>query len=379
MMETLARSGLAVKVFTGTALELDRDMSPAAWLSERGLSFHAFGGTAAFVDARRRRSDVPPCFHLLAGSVPVTLHHTPVGESTEARDIQHAAFLALLEAVLDRFHPDIVVNYGGDVLSEQVRTAARARGIVVVFALHNFNYASARPFSTADAVIVPSKFAAEHYQRAFGLNCTVLPNVVDFDRVRVDNHRGDYVTFVNPAYEKGVYVFARIADELGRRRPDIPLLVVEGRGSERTLADCGLDLRVHGNVNLMSNTPDAREFWGVTRLCLMPSLWWENQPLVAIEAMINGIPVVGSNRGGIPETLGSAGITLDLPDRITPFTCELPTAEEVRPWIEATIRLWDDPVAYGEQRRLAHVESQRWAPEVLEPAYVRFFTNLCSR
>ena len=39
----------------------------------------------------------------------------------------------------------------------------------------------------------------------------------------------------------------------------------------------------------------------------MPSLWWENQPLVAIEAMINGIPVIGSDRGGIPESLGEAG------------------------------------------------------------------------
>ena len=52
----------------------------------------------------------------------------------------------------------------------------------------------------------------------------------------------------------------------------------------------------------------------------MPSLWWENQPLVAIEAMINGIPVIGSDRGGIPETLGEAGFCLPLPERLTPAT-----------------------------------------------------------
>jgi hypothetical protein len=38
-----------------------------------------------------------------------------------------------------------------------------------------------------------------------------------------------YVTFINPHAVKGVYVFARIARELARRRPDIPILVTQGR------------------------------------------------------------------------------------------------------------------------------------------------------
>ncbi len=63
----------------------------------------------------------------------------------------------------------------------------------------------------------------------------------------------------------------------------------------------------------------------------MPSLWWENQPLIAIEAMINGIPVIGSDRGGIPETLGAAGFCLPLPDRLTPASQVVPAADEVEP------------------------------------------------
>ncbi len=74
------------------------------------------------------------------------------------------------------------------------------------------------------------------------------------------------MTFVNPSPEKGVHAFARIADELGRSRPDIPLLVVESRGSEATLLACGIDLRPHANVFLMSQTPDPRDFWGLTRV-----------------------------------------------------------------------------------------------------------------
>jgi glycosyltransferase involved in cell wall biosynthesis len=126
----------------------------------------------------------------------------------------------------------------------------------------------------------------------------------------------------------------------------------------------------------MSHTSDPRHFWGVTRVCVMPSLWWENQPFVAIEAMANGVPVIASDRGGIPEALGDSGIVLGLPSRLTPSTRDLPTAVEVDPWLKALIDLWDDPAWYTEQGHRTVAKSRRWAPEVLEPQYVQFFEGL---
>lgn len=152
-----------------------------------------------------------------------------------------------------------------------------------------------------------------------------------------------YVTFVDPTPENGVYAFARIAEELGRRRPEIPLLVVEGRGTERTLADCGLDLR--GNVHLMSGPGTSDGFWGVTRVLVIPTASWEAPPTLAEEAAARGVPVVGSDRGGIPAALGNAGVVLPLPARLMPDRGELPTAAEVVHWVEAILRLWDDPGA----------------------------------
>ena len=46
-----------------------------------------------------------------------------------------------------------------------------------------------------------------------------------------------YVTFVNPEPRKGVHVFARIAEVLARRRPDIPVLLVEGAARTTCLRD----------------------------------------------------------------------------------------------------------------------------------------------
>lgn len=58
----------------------------------------------------------------------------------------------------------------------------------------------------------------------------MLPNIIELDKICAAERKPEYLTFLNPDKNKGVFVFARIATELARRRPDIPLLVVEGRG-----------------------------------------------------------------------------------------------------------------------------------------------------
>jgi glycosyltransferase involved in cell wall biosynthesis len=253
---------------------------------------------------------------------------------------------------------------------------ARDRGAATVFALHNLRYHDPTPFVGVDAVLVASHFAAEHYRKPLGLRCTVLPNLVDHPRVRALERRPTYVVSVNPTIEKGVGVFARIADELGRRRPDIPFLVVEARGNESDVASCGLDLRVHGNVFFLEHTDEPRRFWSVAKLCLLPSLVPENQPLVAIEAMLNGVPVLGSDRGGIPETLGKSGSVLPIPDRLTPASSSLPTADEAAAWVKAILDLWDSPEVYERRSHDALAEAQRWSDHVLEPLYERYFATL---
>jgi len=379
LMECLSRKGFLAAALTGSVLEVGQDLDLEAWLRAQGLDVEDWERSSDPMGSFSSSTVDPISLRVRARGVEVVLHVGPTTLPHAPDPIEAQDFLRLYEGVLDAVRPDLLLSFGGDFLSTEVRRRARARGVAVVFALHNFNYGSRELFLDVDAVIVASRFTANYYRHALGLDCRCLPNLVDFARARADDREPRYVTYVNPSYEKGVYVFARIAEELGRRRPDIPLLVVEGRGNERTLADCGIDLKIYGNVSLMANTPDPRHFWSCTKLCIMPSLWWENQSLVAIEAMLNGIPVIGSDRGGLPETLGDSGVVLGLPPRLTQTTHELPTAEEISPWVEAVIDLWDDDALYAEQSRRAVVESRRWDPDVLEPLYAAFFSEACSR
>jgi glycosyltransferase involved in cell wall biosynthesis len=267
------------------------------------------------------------------------------------------------------------LTYGGDWVAQEIIALAKRRSIPVVFALHNFAYQDAAFFRPVDAVLVPSRFAQAHYRRTLGLDCTPIPGPWDWTRIRCPQVHGRYVTFVNPQPDKGVFVFARIAAELARRRPDIPLLVVEGRGTAGWLQRTGLDLGALGTISIMANTPDPRDFYQVSRLVLMPSLWWESFARMAAEALINGIPVLASRRGGLPETPHEAGFLFDVPERYTPQTRLVPTAEEVAPWIDTIICLWDEQAFYLQEQRRCLAAAEAWHPERLLPRFEEFFVR----
>ena len=48
-----------------------------------------------------------------------------------------------------------------------------------------------------------------------------------------------------------------------------------------------------------------------------------------------------SGRGALSEVLPSE-FCLPIPERFTPFVNAPPTPDEVAPWVDAIIRLWDD-------------------------------------
>ena len=309
--------------------------------------------------------------------IPVTMLQRSARPGAELTAAETDAYVRLVESACRRARLDILLAWGSDPLAGEVRSRARRLGIATVLVLDNLRVRNPIVGTEADAVLVPWRFAADYYREALGLDCIVLPPPVDPDRVRAEQHEPQYVTFVASSVGAGVYPFARIATELTRRRPDIPLLVVADQGTEPTLAGCGLDLRAHGNIQVMAPTSDPRAVWGVTRLCLLPAVSWEEAaPRLAVEALLNSIPVLGSDRGALPEIVGPAGQVLPLPERLTPATRGLPTAEEIVPWIDAIIHLWDDADHRAELSRRAREEARRWEPEVLGPQYVRVFSEI---
>jgi glycosyltransferase involved in cell wall biosynthesis len=191
-----------------------------------------------------------------------------------------------------------------------------------------------------------------------------------------------------------------MAHELARRRPDISLLVTQGRSADNALSMPELDLESLARARLLADgteepigngepgrnlvllpyLPDPQDFYprvfSQTKILLMPSLWEESFGLVAAEAMLNGIPVLASNRGALPDTVGQGGFIFDIPACYTPDTRIVASAEEVEPWVQTIIRLCDDADYYQRTSESARNEAQRWHPDRLLPFYHDFFSNL---
>lgn len=368
MLQMLAAEAWTVRAFTGPILDFEREESVAQVLADRRLRVRTDRGRVGdtrFCVLRFRDAHFPVAVYLPGGATDRL--------SREAGSV----YLHLLRKALDSWRPDVVITYGGDWLGTHVLNLARSRGAKTVFWLRNFAYQEAGLFALVDMTIVPSKCSHDHYREALGIDSVVLPSPIDWDRVLCTPSTTDrYVTFVNPQPHKGVFVFARIAQQLSRIRPDIPLLVVEGRGGPGWLTRTGVDLSECRNVHAMNNTPDPRDFYRASRIILMPSLWRESFGRVAAEAMINSIPVVASDRGALPEVLDGAGRLLHVPQTYTPQSRQAPTAEEVRPWCDAIIRLWDDPKGYEIAARRCRARAEAWRPDVLRVGYGRVLERL---
>jgi glycosyltransferase involved in cell wall biosynthesis len=321
--------------------------------------------------------------HTVAGSggFPVTVFAPdPPAAARLPSPEETVGFLAVLAEAVQRFRPDVVLTYGGDPASRGVVHAAKKAGAKVAFWLHNFAYPDVAAFAGCDAVVVPSQFSRDHHGKALGIECVALPPVIDVNRVLCERADGGrFVTFVNPVPEKGVFWFARMAEVLGRNRPDIPLLVVEGRGRADWLARCGVDLRGVTSLHRLANTSDPRAFYQVAKLVVAPSIWRESFGRVAAEAMFNGIPVVASDRGALPEVIGHGGQCLPLPAHITPETRTPPPVAEVTSWVEVVLKLWDDSAEYGAASVAARAASSAWHPDAVIPKWEAFIGELRNR
>jgi len=82
----------------------------------------------------------------------------------------------------------------------------------------------------------------------------------------------------------------------------------------------------------------------------VPSVAPESFGLVAAEAILNGIPVIASDRGALAEVVGDDGECLAIPASFTPESRIAPTADEVRLWVEAVQRRWDQPTFHAENQ-----------------------------
>jgi glycosyltransferase involved in cell wall biosynthesis len=225
--------------------------------------------------------------------------------------------------------------------------AAASTGLPCFMHLHDVQFVDLRDFHGL-TYIANSQFTASRLKHLYGLDSVVMPPWVNRDHYRTQSTR-EWVLFVNPDRNKGVDVVF----DLARARPDIPFVMLESwplqpDARARYLAR----MRDCPNLCLKNAVLDMRTIYRRTRILLVPSLLEEAWGRVATEAHTSGIPVIASNRGGLPEAVGPGGILVD-------------PAEGLPAWQAALSRLWDSAEDYQRYSAssLAHSLREEIAPD----------------
>lgn len=152
--------------------------------------------------------------------VPVTLVRTLHNDETHPNRAEAAQFLALLDRLLTEFAPDVLIAANGHPMIFESLRNARRRGITTAFAVRGFGYDDPAYFANVDHVFTCSRYLTGVYRDKIGLVSTPLEPPLDWSTVVAPLDSRAFVTFVNPAPHKGLFLFARLADMLGSRRPD---------------------------------------------------------------------------------------------------------------------------------------------------------------
>jgi len=95
--------------------------------------------------------------------------------------------------------------------------------------------------------------------------------------------------------------------------PDCDLWVLGTGPNERGLKKLASRIGVSERVRFWGHHPGARACMGVADLLVHPSTE-EGRGQVVIEAVLAGLPVVATDVGGIPETLGDTGVCVSAGD-----------------------------------------------------------------
>jgi len=310
--------------------------------------------------------------------VPVTMLLTKAITGSPAERFEVEQFLFLLEERFRQFAPDVLLTYGGHPVVQESLRRAHERGAVCVFSLRNRGYEDRTFFRHVDHVFTTSPYLSEMYRQKIGLRSTGIESPIEWAEVEAPLDMRKFVTFVNPSLQKGAMLFARLADMLGRSRPDIPLLIVQsatGAGGLNAIA--GVDFKKHPQIMVAPPTTQPSTYFALTKILLVPSAVDESFGRVAAEALINGIPPLVSDRGALPETVRGAGRVLPLPSWLNETSQMLPSVAEAQPWFDAVCELWDDTDAYKRACDLARDTADRWYGEsVMRRRYLEYFAAM---
>ncbi|MFA6416981.1 MAG: glycosyltransferase [Patescibacteria group bacterium] len=219
-----------------------------------------------------------------------------IAQAIKELKIEHHHFLHDIQLL----HPSGLIIYGNENIVNSL-SAKLYQKITRLF------------LGSPDLIISPSRWLLEeHLKRGFFKNSKTeiqkLENILNIKLSIVANTN-------HPPFKRLLFVgqlekhkgLLFLLDAFKKLATAEMTLTIGGDGSllktAQNLAQADKRIHVLGRLN----PEDLKKTFQETDVLIMPSLCYENYPLIIIEARQAGLPVIAANLGGIPEALGNGG------------------------------------------------------------------------
>jgi glycosyltransferase involved in cell wall biosynthesis len=231
-------------------------------------------------------------------------------------------------------------------------------------------------------IITLSRYLQDYVRRWNGRESEVIgfPSYGAGPFPNYGNAAQGYVTLINPSLVKGLPIFL----DLARALPEVSFAAVPTWGT--SAADRSA-LEALPNVTLLAAREDVDSIYAQTRVLLVPSLWDEGFGMVAVEAMLRGIPVLASNTGGLPEA--KLGVDYVLPVRPIEGYGEMRfdqvlaepiiPPQDARPWEAALREVLSDQARYECLSTQSRGAALKFVETLNLERFEQFFESLESR
>ena len=249
------------------------------------------------------------------------------------RDIYNTGMAAIVDQILHEFQPDVVNTHNIVGFSASIWPVIRKHGIPIVQVLHDqyalcpnsnmfkggercekqctkckiFRLPHKTLSNNVDCIVGVSDFVLKHhlYNGLFSQAKvkTAIINAKSFKSFSMPqplsirkNVRFGYIGGLVPA--KGIELLLQTF--AGQSELTEISLVVAGSGSTEYVKE--LEKFKSDRITFLGySSPEF--FFSNIDVLVVPSLWNDTLPTVVFESLVNGVPVLGSSRGGIPEMI----------------------------------------------------------------------------
>lgn len=202
------------------------------------------------------------------------------------RDVPMIYFLRDYENLYDkrfygRYHVDAAANYASSYIAERHTN---------------------KILENSSKVIANSNYLGKRYENYYGIETETVYPFVNPEDYRVGS-AGDKILHVNPTKEKGIDLTLKVAERMPEKQ-----FIIAGTTKKDELKQRMKELE---NVEHLGYVEDMKEAYSQTEIVLVPSKWEEPYGRIPIEAGVSGIPTIATDKGGLPESVGTPKLLVE--------------------------------------------------------------------